>query len=549
MNDAGIRQNLVEALNRVNDDVTPQLAARLLDPTCDLPIAELGISSLEAVAWCLEIETLTGVEVGAAELPSVGSINKLADLIARRRLGGGAKAMPQLVQAPRDAPPPLSPLQEPIWAHSQTAAPSVDYTMFMLDKFIGPLDVTLLRDCLSYIVKRHEILRTTFTVKDGQPVQIVHPPEDVTLPVFDVSTKTNPSEAVLTIAASEKSQVDLSRLPSMRFSLVHVSDEEHWLLRVCHHLIWEDWSDRVLRNELALLYEAKREGKPLPLPETQTLHYADYAVWQRQVFRRDGSAYQEALAWWKNLFQPAPRVSDLPFKRSAPITGVDPREGRIKWPVDAMLAQRIARLAEEQGVPILTVWLGALAALLQSETGASDVLLGTYMTARRRPELQDMLGFFANQVALRFQCGTKMPFSSWLAAVDQLLKEAERRCDIPYVEILNELARSGVVLTVPLVFFAPLDYGVHDKHFADLKLVRQRLEVPRPMPSHCWIKLLEYDKLQECLIAFDAGIYDPAAVRRFMSRLLEFLDAASRDPDASPEELLDAAQTREDALA
>jgi hypothetical protein len=156
-----------------------------------------------------------------------------------------------------------------------------------------------------------------------------------------------------------------------------------------------------------------------------------------------------------------------------------------------------------------------------------------------------MLGFFANQVALRFQCDAKMPFSDLLDAVSHLLRETERRCDIPYVEILNELADSGVVLTVPLVFFAPLDYGLHDKHFADLKLVRQRLEVPRPMPSHCSIKLLEYDKLQECQIAFDAGINDPVAVRQFVARLLEFLDAASRDPAAPLDQSLAAAQTRE----
>src|SRR4029079_7504207 len=103
--------------------------------------------------------------------------------------------------------------------------------------------------------RRHEVLRTTFVTLDGQPVQVAHPAEAVTLPVFDLSADENPDRAVLEIISSERSQVqDLSRLPLMRFSLIRMSENEHWLVRVCHHIISEGWASRGVRKEPPLPY-------------------------------------------------------------------------------------------------------------------------------------------------------------------------------------------------------------------------------------------------------------------------------------------------------
>jgi hypothetical protein len=324
----------------------------------------------------------------------------------------------------------------------------------------------------------------------------------------------------------------------MRFSLIRMSENEHWLVRVCHHIIWDDWSSRVMRKELALLYEAKRDGKSPPLPEFEPLQYADYAAWQLKTFRRGGPAYQKAVVWWKDCFQQPPRSIDLPFVRAAPLVGVDPSEGRIKWPVDVEVAQRLARFARNESTTIFVVWLAALVALLKTETRQSDVVIGTYITARRRAEVQNMMGFFANQLALRFQCTTAMPFRNWLSEVASRVHAAEKHCEIPYAELLGELHTLGTTLAVPLVFTAPLDFGLGDLHFAGLKLTRQQFNVPGPMPWYCNVQLTEYDNLQECRAVFDARIYDPTGVRRFIGRLCDFVDAASWHPDLSIDELL-----------
>jgi non-ribosomal peptide synthetase component F len=294
-----------------------------------------------------------------------------------------------------------------------------------------------------------------------------------------------------------------------------------------------------LLGELARLYTANLDGKAPPLPEFEPLQYADYATWQRKRLRRDTTAYQEAIVWWKDRFQRPPRELDLPFKRSAVRVGLDPTEGVIRWPIDSQRAQRLRRLGRKEAATIYVVWLAALVALLAAETGQSDVVVGTYMTNRRSADLQNMMGDFTNLVTLRFQCDQAITFRGWLSEVRFWVAATEARCDIPHEELRKELQELGVTLPeIRLIFGTSTGHARAAMHFAGLSVTRPDMATVATMPWGITISFDERNDIQECRAFFDAGIYDPPAVRRFIGRLHELLEAISRRPDLSLSELL-----------
>jgi Condensation domain len=165
-----------------------------------------------------------------------------------------------------------------------------------------------------------------------------------------------------------------------------------------------------------------------------------------KFLRSDGSGYQRAIAWWKNHFRKEPARLELPFRRPRPLTGIDPSEGTIDWPVELELEERLDLLSRSSGRSLFSVWLAALGALLAIESGQSDIVIGTYMTSRRRhPSLSNMIGCFANLVALRFQCEPARLFSDWLSDVSSLVAAAQERCEIPHTELSNVLQALGVL--------------------------------------------------------------------------------------------------------
>jgi non-ribosomal peptide synthetase component F len=270
----------------------------------------------------------------------------------------------------------------------------------------------------------------------------------------------------------------------------------------------------------------------------ELLQIADYAAWQRKYFRPDGRVYQETIDWWKKQFQQQPPMPDLPFKRPAPLAGVDRAEGVIIWPVDSELTQRLNRLRQQEGATLYTVWLAALVALLAAETGQPDIIVGSYVANRRR-EVQNMIGYFTNLATLSFRLDNAMSYRDWLSKVRTRAAAVEARCEIPQETLRQELQRLDVTLpTVSLIFGAPMGRTRAATEFGGLQVSRQYRPIGVQMPWGFSMNLLEANDLQSLGITFDAGIYDPEGVRRFVARLHDLLDAISQRPDRPIGELL-----------
>jgi amino acid adenylation domain-containing protein len=470
------RERLRQFQPRRDQDIVEQphtttevLLAGLWATTFDLPgigrldnFFDLGGDSLIAAELAARIHGALGIEINVGmfvQHPTLAEFAAAVDAIGR---APGMDDGPEPVRVPRTGPLPMSFFQERIWKLSQTPQASRAYTMAIAHRIVGPLDAEMLRDCLDYFSKRHELLRTTFATVDGRPVQIVHPPAPASLRVVDLTRASDPEQQAMRLYRNEAVRIfDLGKLPLMNFTLLRLHENEHWLVHSNHHIITDRWSWTLLIDELALLYAARRKGASRPLPDIEPLQYADYAAWQRKALRPDQPAYKETVQWWKAQFSTKACTRQLPFKRRRVTRGVDPAEGYINWGLDQTISRQLGNLAREAGATPHMVSLAAFAALLAADTGSSDVVIGTYVTNRNRAEFRKMFGMFSNLVTLRFRCEPKLSFRAWLSDVRKASIEIEPRCYIPVQELRSELRSHGVTLPeIPVIFLQATPYPV-----------------------------------------------------------------------------------------
>jgi non-ribosomal peptide synthetase component F len=497
---------------------------------------ELGGDSLMAAVAAAEVHAAVGVELDLKDFSDHPGLAELAGVIDEYRLAGDAQMAP-LRRASRDQPLPLSFWQQRIWNFSQTPEHSAGYTVVSAFRILGPFDIDVFRACMDFLVRRHEILRTTFALIGNQPIQVIEAPAPVSLEYLDLSGGPDPEEEVELIRKKEAgSAFDLTRGPLLRHMLCRMSESEHRLLRVGHHILFDGRSWEIYFEELARLYEARVRGLPPPLPEVAPLQYGDYAVWQRQVFSPTDRRYQEAIAWWTKALSGAPPAVELPFARAKTKEGVVPADGLVKWGADHEVSQRLNRVASGRGLTRSMARLAAFAALLGDETGDQDVIIGMYVSNRDRLALHSMIGFFSNLATFRFRFDRTKSFAQWLSIVRDVVVDVEAHSAIPYDTLRDELQRQGVRMPeIKVIFQSSRAHRAIE--FAGLKL----MWLYPPLERISWGFTLNADEQNDdegCRAYFDPRIYDGVGVRRFLGRYQRLLDAASRQPDATLRTLL-----------
>jgi len=445
-------------------------------------------------------------------------------------LSGVEQRLPPLLRVQRNGPLPLSCHQERVWRYSMMPGSPAGYHMATTYRFLGPLDAGLLRDCMSAMARRHEIVRTTFVPMNGRPVAVIHPPEPVPLPFVDLSGLTDAEETARQVFKREAAQrLDLVNGPLLRFSLAKIRNGEHWLFRSSHHILSDARTWTIYFRELALLYEAKLQGRQSPLPDYEPLQYADYAAWQRHVMRPGMPAYSEAVEWWKKRLEGLPPPLDLPFRRSRPVLGLDPAQGEFECDLDPDSSRALEDIRRKAGTTFYMSRLAILAALLAAETGNPDVVLGTYVNNRTHMATRTMLGFFANPVTLRLRCDPAATFRKWLNTVRDVVAETSAHGELPYDELHKHLVENRIALPNLTVFFSAHQSSA-SRPFADLEMEQLKRRA-RNMPSGFSIHCAERNGKDSCRVTFDAGLYDPAGVREFMDRFRRLLASVSRQPD------------------
>jgi amino acid adenylation domain-containing protein len=397
----------------------------------------LGGDSLMATQLISLIREATQVEVS---FPSFFDAPTVAEMA--RRIEATSQAMPDLQPVPlqpvsRDGPLPTSYAQQRLWFLDQLGLSRHAYHILEAMWLCGPLQVTALAQSLQDIVRRHEVLRTTFVTINGQLHQIIGPATNVPLPVVELRVRSeHERESGVHALALEATQrpFDLEQGPLIRATLVRLADEEHIAILTMHHIVSDGWSHRVFWRELAAIYAAFVSGKPSPLPEL-SIQYADFAHWQRQWAR--GDVLHTQLAYWK---QRLAGVSPLQLPTDYPRPAVQSFRGASHFlSFSSMVTQDLKALSQRHGVTLFMTLSAAFQTLLHRYTGQDDIAVGTLIANRNRVELEALIGYFVNILVLRTNLAGDPSFRTLLARVRTTTLGAYENQDVPYEKLLEEL--------------------------------------------------------------------------------------------------------------
>ncbi|HEU4880715.1 MAG TPA: amino acid adenylation domain-containing protein [Longimicrobium sp.] len=400
---------------------------------------ELGGHSLLATRVAARVRAVFAVDLPLRAVFERSVLSELAAEIDRLRGTGAAAGEGPIAPAAREGDLPVTFAQERLWFVDALDPGSPVYAIPFSYHIAGGLDHDALRRALTELVRRQEPLRTTLPAVDGAPVQrIAPPPADFDLPVADLrhlpADQRRP-EAGRLAAEDGGHRFDLARGPLFRASLVHVADDEHLLLLNLHHAIGDGWSLGVLRDELSALYGAFSRGEPSPLPEP-ALHYADYAVWQRE--RLSGAALERQVEFWRRALDGAPALLELPTDRPRP--PVESHRGAVEGLfVSPEVTAEVHALARREGATLFMVLLAALDVVLGRLAGQEDVVVGTPIAGRTRAETERMVGLFLNSLALRTDLSGDPSFRELLGRVRETTLDAYAHQDLPFERVLEEV--------------------------------------------------------------------------------------------------------------
>lgn len=339
---------------------------------------------------------------------------------------------------PPDVAPRLSYAQERLWFLYQLQPSSSAYNMHEALRVQGPLDVEVLQRSLNVVIVRHEILRTTFVTRNQQLVQQVNDSLEVSINQVDLRALPPAAREAeshkLTIEAS-RHRFDLAELPLLHVRLLRMAEADHILLLTIHHIISDEWSNEVFWRELSLCYKAVAAGSQINLPALP-LQYVDFAYWQRQWLAE--SHMQRQLDYWMGRLSGELPLLQLPTDRPRPVA--QRYQGAwqsITLPPPMALALR--GLSQRSGVTLFMTLLAAFNALLHRYTGQTDILVGTPIANRNRPEIENLIGFFLNTLVMRSDLSNNPRFVDLLLQVRDVALAGFANQDLPFEKLVDEL--------------------------------------------------------------------------------------------------------------
>ncbi|WP_231566920.1 condensation domain-containing protein, partial [Pectobacterium betavasculorum] len=303
-------------------------------------------------------------------------------------------------------------------------------------KLSGELDQEALRMALDRIVVRHEALRTRFVEMEGVPWQQIDEPAPFALAVHDLRGRPAASDELRQLADEEAAApFDLQQGPPIRGRLIQLDEREQVLLVTMHHIVADGWSLGCFMRELGELYRAFSRQQPDPLAPL-AIQYADYAAWQRRVVTT--APIQAQLAYWREQLRQTPPMLALPTDRPRPAVQ-NYAGGYIDFTLDAQLTSGLKALAARHGATLYMTLLAGWTLLLYRLSGQDDIVVGSPVAGRTRTELEPLIGFFVNTLALRNRVDGEASVGALLAQVKATTLAAQAHQDVPFEQLVEAL--------------------------------------------------------------------------------------------------------------
>jgi acyl carrier protein len=453
-----------------------------------------------------------------------------AGILGRQALSSESAAGPvraSIEPADRGQGLELSYGQQRLYALAQLRHNSSAYNIPAAYRLTGPLQTEALARGLSEIQRRHEILRTTFSSDARQPRQVITPPFDVTLPVTDLSDLPEDRrlpEAMDRLKNEVQQPFSLAAGPTWRVRLLRLAEEDHILAFTFHHMVFDGWSKNVLQGELSLFYSAIVSGKTpdiAPLP----VQYVDFAHWHLSWLRSEAAEKQGA--YWKSQMDGSVSELMIPAARSRPAAPTFQGDSR-SFVVPAELLKSLHELSRREGGSLFIILLAGFDLLLHRYTEQEDVVVCSPVACRNRSELEPMIGYFNNIVALRTDLSGNPTFREVIGRVRKVALGAYENQDLP----IQRLAELPSLARIPLTR-AMFSYGNAPGRALELPgITASPVDVRNQAADFDMAMSMELrDGQLGGILEFNADLFDTAAVSQQLQDFVATLGALASNPD------------------
>jgi amino acid adenylation domain-containing protein len=443
-----------------------------------------------------------------------------------RGIGSATEEDRVLPRAP-GASVPLSAEQRRVWLHaSQQPEVPIYNEPFTIHKR-GSLDVATLEAAFDEVLRRHEAWRTSFSA-EGE--QIVHPSVRIVLPLIDLSElpeAEREAEALRIATEDARNPIPLDIVPLFRTRLVRMKEDEHRLYLTFHHIIFDGVSiSRIFVPELTAAYEAIEQRKPIPLTPPQ-LHYGDYAIWRERHV--ESPAVKQHLAWWTEQLAGELPILALPEDRPRPAAAS--HHGSMEcFDIPPELLQNLRKLSRERGATLYMSLLAAYKALLFRYSGQNDLIVGSATDARRRPELEGVMGYFLDTFVVRTRPLAETSFSEYLSQTREMVLGGLAAADVPFDRVVREVNPRR----------DPSQHPIFQAFFS--------IRPPMPSPAPGWdlsqtdvtvgttkfdlyLELGEWPDRMEARFFYNTEIWNDDTIRRMAGHWRVLLESICRNPD------------------
>ncbi len=437
--------------------------------------------------------------------------------------------VPSIVRRQSSDVYPASFAQQRFWFLDQLGQGNSAYHIFRGIRLMGPLQETSLEKALNEVIRRHDILRTVFSLRDEKLYQVVKPYSKTVLPAEDLAALDDDireAEAIRLATELANHPFDLAEGPLIRYHLLRLGEQEHILLLVLHHIIADGWSLELILREITQLYEWGCRGIQRHLPEP-TVQYGDFSIWQRESL--SGARLDAEVRYWRQRLSDAPSVIDLPLDFPRP--PLQTSQGRRHlFSFSEEIKQAVKRLGQQEGVTAFMIFLAAFKVLLSRYTGQADIIVGTPSSGRDRLEIESTVGLFINMLALRTRLQDDLTFTDLLARVRETVLEAYSHQELPFDRLVEELHPARDLSYSP-VFQTTFAYQALSRKigFADLSPTPFKIEQVSSKYDLA-LFITETENGLNGILTYNAALLHPATAKRMMSHFGMVVKAVVSNP-------------------